>query len=46
MNTEVIRIVAVSQPSQFQLVLSGGITQVDQDETAVLRNFAGDLFQT
>ena len=37
--TEVIRVVAVFQPGQFQLVLSGVITKVNQDEATVICNF-------
>ena len=44
--TEVIRVVAVFQPSQFQLVLSGVITKVNQDEATVICNFSCNLGQT
>ena len=44
--TEVIRVVAVFQPGQFQLVLSGVITKVNQDEATVICNFSCNLRQT
>lgn len=44
--TKVIRVMAVFQPGQFQLVLSGVITKVNQDEATVIRNFAFNLGQT